>query len=274
LTPSDGTPARDPERLLRVALDATRRGSAILEQAFRDPTLAVETKPDGTPVTRADRDAEEAIRTALREGSSEFGIVGEEFGAEGPDDARWIVDPLDGTKSFTAGIPVFAILLALQVEGRVTLGLVHAPIWDQTWLALRGGGAWAGRGLDPDGARGHRLAVSEIDRLDHAMLCHGGLVHFQRAGLWPGFTRTAAAVRRTRGFGDFWGHVLVAEGRADAMADPLVAFHDVAPMTCILEEAGGEIIHRSDAALDVGFAGPVLSSNRALAAAFRDSLML
>lgn len=280
----------DAERCLAAALEGCRRAGAIHRACFRDAGLAVERKADASPVTRADRGSEEAIREVLRRATPELGVLGEEFGQEGDTRDRWVVDPLDGTRNFVAGLPYFATLIGLELDGELVLGVVHAaalgpgsgveapPLGSdpaglgETWCAVRGQGAWGGTGTDPATVRRRRLRVSEVNDLSRAFLVHGGLVHFQKVGLWPAFGELVARVERTRGFGDWWGHVLVAEGRCDAMIEPAVAYHDVAAIRVLVEEAGGAFRTRGGVPLGTGFHEATISSNAALAGALRDAL--
>jgi histidinol-phosphatase len=258
----------DSERLLAAALDACRRAGVIHREHFRSAGLAVERKADASPVTQADRGSEEAIREALRRATPELGLLGEEYGQEGDERDRWVIDPLDATRNFVAGLPYFATLIGLELDGELVLGVVHAAVLDETWCAVRGGsrgGAWAGRGTDPATCRERRLRVSETSTVGDAFVQHGGLVHFQRSGLWPAVGDLVARAGRTRGFGDWWGHMLVAEGRCDAMVEGAVHYHDVAAIRPILEEAGGVFLTRGGVPLGRGFHGPTLSSNRNLA---------
>ena len=267
-------------RTLDAALAAARRAGAIHRQHFGAADLTVEVKADSSPVTRSDRLAEEAIREELARRVPELGFLGEEFPAEGNQNQRWIIDPLDGTKNFVAGLPYYAILIALELDGVLELGLVHAPSlaldgWDAahdargdragaTWWAARGRGAYHGRGTRAEELQGNRLAVSTTAGPERAFLLHGGLRRIQEHGLWEPFSATVARVSRTRGFGDWWGHMLVAEGRADAMFEAAVALHDVAAVKVIVEEAGGTFKTRGNAPLTDAFSEAVLSSNRAL----------
>ncbi|HYU33436.1 MAG TPA: inositol monophosphatase family protein [Thermoanaerobaculia bacterium] len=280
----------DSERCLTAALEACRRAGAIHREHFRTGGLAVERKADASPVTRADRGSEEAIRETLRRAVPELGVLGEELGQEGDERDRWVVDPLDGTRNFIAGLPHFATLIGLELDGELVLGVVHAAALGpgsgveaapaaadpaglgETWCAIRGQGAFGGTGTDPATVRRRRLRVSEVDDLSRAFLVHGGLVHFQKMGLWPAFGELVARAERTRGFGDWWGHVLVAEGRCDAMVEPAVAFHDVAAIRILIEEAGGVFRTRGDVPLGAGFHDATFSSNAALAPALREVL--
>jgi histidinol-phosphatase len=270
--------------LLAPALLACRRAGEVLRRHFRRAGLEVRRKADGSPVTEADLRAEEAIREVLRRQTPELGVLGEELGAEGDGADRWIVDPLDGTRNFVAGLPFFAVLVALELGGEMVLGVVHAPLLGpasgsgsggpggggggETWWAVRGVGAFAGSGTSPEACR-RRLAVSGEQRLERAFVTHGGLRHLMAAGLWQPFSRLVESAGRTRGFGDWWGHVLVAEGRCDAMVEAGVALHDVAAVKVIVEEAGGVFLTRGEAPLVAGFRGPVLSCNPHLAPELR-----
>lgn len=256
----------DWQHHLEAALDACRLAGEIHREHFRSPGLAVQLKADSSPVTLSDRLAEEAIREALSRATPELGFLGEELGQEGDELDRWIIDPLDGTRNFVAGLPYFAILIGLQLQGEIVLGVVHAPALDAgTWWAARGQGAFAGAGTAFAGCCDRRLRVSQVSEMSEAFLVHGGLVHIQRAGMWPRFSDLVARAGNTRGFGDWWGHVLVAEGFCDAMIEAGVALHDVAALKPILEEAGGVLLTRRNAPLVPGFQDAVFSCNRNLA---------
>ncbi len=264
----------DWQYLVDTAYLAARRAAEVLRLTFRSSELVVERKEDGTPVTRADVLAEQAIRGVLREKTPELGILGEEMGPEGPSERRWVIDPIDGTKSFIRGLPYVASLIGLELEGRSVLGLVHAPFLTRvgrlgaarepgvTWWAYRGGGAWCGEGPHVEA---EALAVSGVQRLEQATVAHGGLKHFQESGQWDAITSLVADAARTRGFGDFWGHMLVAEGRCDAMLDPRVGLHDIVALEPILAEAGGRLVVRGKRAALEGATSSVLGSNAALA---------
>jgi histidinol-phosphatase len=280
----------DAEHLLKAALAACRAAGAIHRYHFRSATLAVETKADATPVTVADRSSEEAIREALHRAIPELGLLGEEFGQEGSERDRWIIDPIDATRNFVVGLPFFATLIGLELDGELVLGVVHAPSLGpgsglgtaqsglppeslgETWWAARGHGAWAGTGTTLATTRERRLRVTQTATLAKAFLVHGGLALFQRHGLWQAFSDLVARVNRTRGFGDWWGHILVAEGRCDAMLEGRVALHDVAAIKPILEEAGGAFFTRGGAPLVAGFAEATISANGRLGEELRDAM--
>jgi len=184
-------------------------------------------------VTRADREAEEAIVRRLSAAFPDVGFLGEEFGAQGNQGRRWIIDPIDGTKNFVRGIPYWATLLALEEEGDVTLGVVHAPATGDLLWAERGRGAFA---------NGTPLRVSTIDRLEDATLVHSslGYVKTLRPGrYWEGFLRLVDGTDRQRGFGDYFGYTFVLRGQAELMLEADVKPWDLAPFKILFEEAGG-----------------------------------
>jgi histidinol-phosphatase len=191
----------------------------------------VQTKPDLTPVSEADHAAEEMVRERLAAARPGDAILGEEFGVEGSGRRRWIIDPIDGTKNYVRGVPVWATLLALEEDGELRVGVVSAPALGHTWWASRGDGAF--RDGDP-------IHVSEVSTIADAHLCysdyHSWEEHGGRGEQWDALTRR---VWRTRGFGDFWSYMLVAEGAADVAAEPVVALWDLAALLPIVEEAGG-----------------------------------
>jgi histidinol-phosphatase len=280
-------PPAEAQRLLEAALAACGRAGAIHREHFRPHALAVEMKSDASPVTVADRASEEAIRETLHRAAPELGLLGEELGAEGSARDRWIIDPIDATKNFVAGLPFFATLIGLELDGELVFGAVHAPVLGpgsglsasqaagesaslgETWWAARGEGAWGGTGTRVETCRQRRLRVNETSEIEKAFVVHGGLNLFQRHGLWPAFSDLVARAYRTRGFGDWWGHILVAEGRCDAMIEARVALHDVAALKPILEEAGGVLLTRGGAPLVTGWTGGALSATGGLAEAVR-----
>ena len=281
-------PLSDSERLLAAALDACRLAGVIHREHFRSAGLAVERKADTSPVTQADRGSEEAIRETLHRAFPDLGLLGEEFGQEGSERDRWIIDPLDATKNFVAGLPYFAILIGLELDGELVFGAVHAPALGpgaglsttpadgesatlgETWWGARGEGAWGSTGTRLETCRQRRLRVSETAEIEQAFIVHGGLNLFQRHGHWPAFSNLVARANRTRGFGDWWGHILVAEGRCDAMVEGEVALHDVAALKPILEEAGGAFVTRGDGPLVTGWTDGAFSANGKLAEEVRE----
>lgn len=262
----------ESQRFLDAALAACRRAGEIHLEHFRSSHLQVDLKQDASPVTVADRGSEEAIREVLRRATPELGLLGEEFGQEGSERDRWIIDPIDATKNFVAGLPYFATLIGLELDGELVLGVVHAAALGETWWAARGEGAWGGKGTALETCRERRLRVTEVSEIEQAFLVHGGLKQFQLHGFWPALSDLVARASRTRGFGDWWGHVLVAEGRCDAMLEGRVSLHDVAALKPILEEAGGVLLTRHGEPLVTGWQDAAFSCNRNLAEALRRAM--
>jgi histidinol-phosphatase len=217
------------ERALQVAVEAARAAGAIALRHFRGG-VEVTLKPDHTPVTRADREAEQAIVEILGRAFPEHGILGEEFGARGPREPRWIIDPIDGTRNFVRGIPIWATLIALEERGEVTVGVVHNPVSDELYTARRGAGAFR---------NGARIQVSTATELGASFLIHAGLNLLRQGGRWDGFVRLVDATARQRGFGDYLGYTLLAEGKAEIYAEVDLKPWDLAPCKLLVEEAGG-----------------------------------
>ncbi len=198
---------------------------------FRDRTLVVSTKPDLTPVTEADRMVEQALRDSILGARPGHGVVGEEFATHHVDGGwRWILDPIDGTKNYVRGIPVWATCIGLQHDDEMVVGVVSAPALGRRWWAARGHGAFAD---------GSPIRVSAVADLADAQLSYDSVTSFEKYGLGDRFLDLARRCWRTRGLGDFWSHVLVAEGSVDVAAEPEVSLWDVAAVQVIVEEAGG-----------------------------------
>jgi histidinol-phosphatase len=237
---------------LEAALDAARAAGAIALRYFRSDVRVMQ-KADQTPVTQADQEAESAIVARLRAAFPDVGFLGEEYGAQGRQTRRWIVDPIDGTKNFVRGIPYWATLLALEEEGEITLGVVHAPATGELYWARRGQGAW----LD-----GVRLHVSAVDRLEDAMLVHSSLNLLRPlAGgrYWEGFVRLVDRTDRQRGFGDYLGYTFVLRGQAEIMLEADLKPWDLAPFRVLFEEAGGRFTDFEGR--PTIYSGTVLASN-------------
>jgi len=221
------------ERHLQAAVAAARAAGEIAMRHFRTD-LAVETKPDHSPVTEADRACERRIVEILLSEFPDYGLCGEEQGEQpGKTARRWIIDPIDGTKSFVRGIPFFATLIGLEQDGEIVLGVVHAPAMGELLFATKGGGAYD--------ERGKRLEVSRIDRLSAAMVSFGGLEIFRRAGRWASFERLVDSTARQRGYGDYLGSTAVIRGWSEAMLELDVKPWDLAPLKILVEEAGGRM---------------------------------
>jgi histidinol-phosphatase len=221
---------------LDLALELADAADAVTLAHFRDPDLVVRTKPDLTPVTEADTAVETMLRERLAAARPGDGVYGEELGGDTSAGVRatgrrWIVDPIDGTKSYARGVPVWATLLALEDAGEIALGVVSAPALGARWWAARGGGARR------DGATIH---VSAVARLQDAHLAYDSVPAFEAVGLGEQFLALARRCWRTRGFGDFWAHMLVAEGGVDvAIEVGGLQVWDLAAVQVVVEEAGG-----------------------------------
>jgi histidinol-phosphatase len=217
---------------------------------FRDVDLVVSTKPDLTPVTEADRSVEQALRERIAVARPGHGVLGEEFGAAGAGAWRWVIDPIDGTKNYVRGIPIWATCIALQHDGEATVGVVSAPALGRRWWAARGAGAFAD---------GQPIRVSAVAEVPDAQLSYDSVPGFEDHGLGERFLALARRCWRTRGLGDFWSHVLVAEGAVDIAVEPEVALWDVAALQVIVEEAGGRFTDLAGAARPDG--GSAVSTN-------------
>jgi histidinol-phosphatase len=209
--------------------------------AFRSE-LAVDRKSDGSFVTAADREVERLIRDRITARYPAHGLVGEEYGeAEaGAGGERWYIDPIDGTHNFMRGLPVFATLLAVERDGEVQAGVISAPALGQRWYASRGGGAWVvGGPANPD--RPRRLGVSPVDALERAQVLFRSIRDMNASRVSRGFQRLLQATWRERGFGDFWGYTLIADGVAEALMEQDLHAWDLAAPWIVVEEAGGRI---------------------------------
>ena len=214
-----------------AALEAARAAGEIAMTYYRGG-FEVTIKPDNTPVTQADQEAEKAIRVILARATPGCGFLGEEFGQDGSTSRRWIIDPIDGTRNFVRRIPIWAVLIALEEDGQVTTGVVHNPVTGELFWARKGEGAWAD---------GERIHVSGCATMKDAMLLHSSLNLLRAAGYWDGFVRLVDATLRQRGFGDYAGYCLVAEGKGEIYAEADLKAWDVAPMKILVEEAGGRL---------------------------------
>jgi histidinol-phosphatase len=222
----------DDLRFAHVLADAA---DDITNRRFKALDLRVETKPDLTPVSDADRAVEDALRNMLRRSRPRDAVLGEEEGRTGGGPRCWVLDPIDATKNFVRGVPVWATLIGLMAGPRVVVGVVSAPALGRRWWASSGGGAWTGRSL----AKATRLQVSGVTKMSDASFSYSGVGGWAEAGRLDGFLALTEAVWRTRAFGDFWSHMLVAEGAVDISAEPEVSLWDLAALQVIVEEAGG-----------------------------------
>jgi histidinol-phosphatase len=236
---------------LAFALELADLADSLSLPRFGATDLLVETKPDMSPVTEVDRTVEQALRDRITRDRPGDGVVGEEFGEVGSEAARWIIDPIDGTKNYVRGIPIWGTLIALERDGVITVGVISAPAMNRRrWWAARGEGAFADD---------HPIRVSVVSQLDDAQVLFGGLKAWKRTGFLDRLVDLTLRCWRGRGFGDFWMHMLVAEGAADVAAEPEVSLWDLAAVKLIVEEAGGRFSDLSGRATPSG--GSALSTN-------------
>jgi len=236
---------------LAFALELADLADSLTTERFRAADLRVDTKADASPVTDADLRTETALRERILRARPGHTIVGEEFGAGGESEWRWFIDPIDGTKNFARGIPVWATLIALRRGEDAVCGVVSAPALNRRWFAASGDGAWS--------APGGRLCVSSTAHLSAAHLSCTDPRDFESRGHGEGFHSLAAACHVVRAFGDFWSHALVAEGALDIGVEAVVNPWDVAALQVIVEEAGGRFSDFSGNRSIEG--GNVLTSN-------------
>jgi histidinol-phosphatase len=211
-----------------VAL-AQRAGQRAL--SYFAGNFQVELKDDQSPVTIADRESEQLLRTTLKASFPRDGFLGEEYGDEpGTSGFRWIIDPIDGTRNFVRAIPIWATLVGLEHQGETIAGVIFAPALGQLWRALRGDGAFC---------NDRPIRVSDRTRLEDATIFYTSMSWFERAGKGADFLELIRRTQVQRGFGDFFGHVLVAQGSGEVMVEHGVHVWDVAAIKPIVEEAGG-----------------------------------
>jgi histidinol phosphatase-like enzyme (inositol monophosphatase family) len=224
------------EQRLAFARDIAREAGEITLTHFRRRGLAVETKRDGTPVTIADQEAEKRLRALVEAKFPQDGILGEEFGEKaGTSGYRWIFDPIDGTKAFVCGVPLYGTMVAVMEQSRPVVGVINMPALGEAVSAARGLGCTLERpGHQPAPAR-----VSGLQDLSEAVLVYTGMEVYRQAGRERAFDALSRACRLSRGWNDCYGCVLVATGRADVWMEPVVALWDVAAAVPIIEEAGG-----------------------------------
>jgi histidinol-phosphatase len=215
---------------LQLAIELADAADEITMRHFRSATLGVRTKSDLSPVSEADEAVERAIRERLARERPDDGIVGEELGDSGSAARRWIIDPIDATRNYVRGIPIFATLIALESGGRVVAGVISAPALRRRWWASAGGGAFC---------NGTSIRASAVQSLDEAHIGYDSVADFDRFGTSERFLTLVRRCERARGFGDFWIHMLVAEGAIEIAVEPVVAPWDVAAVQIIVDEAGG-----------------------------------
>jgi len=223
--------AEDLELALRLA-DAA---DAISLERFRALDLKVETKPDRSPVTDADRAVEAALKTILASERASDALIGEEYGNSGEASRTWIIDPIDGTANYLRGVPVWATLIALAIDGKPVVGVVSAPALGRRWWAAPDSGAYTS---DIDGSV-RELKVSGIASLADASLSYNNLQLWDASGRMPQLLALSRQVWRTRAYGDFYSYMLLAEGSLDIVAEHDLKIYDIAALVPVVEQAGG-----------------------------------
>ncbi len=240
---------------LRLAHVLADDADSLSEARFKALDLHVMSKPDLTPVTDADQAVEESIRRTLSRARSRDAVLGEETGSTGHSQRRWVIDPIDGTKNFIRGVPVWATLIALVVDDEVVVGLVSAPLLQRRWWAAKGQGAWTGRSL----LKATRCQVSDVRRLEDASLSYASLHGWEERGRLEEFMALQRRCWRSRAYGDFWSYMLLAEGAIDIATEPELHLYDMAALDVIVREAGGRF--SSLDGTDGPFGGNALATN-------------
>ncbi|MGH8481034.1 MAG: inositol monophosphatase family protein [Nevskiaceae bacterium] len=249
---------------LDAALQAAAAAGRIIRRAWRG-TFKVRYKADASPVTEVDEAAEVAIRRLLKRKFHGHGFRGEETGADHTDaEYVWLVDPIDGTKAFVRGYPIFSVQIALMRRGELVLGVSHAPCWGpgETLHAVKGGGAWRGT---------ERLRVSDVARLDRATLSTGNLATLADSPGWSRLGELIPKLHRIRGYGDFLHYHYLAAGKIDAVIESDVGILDIAALAVIVREAGGTFTDLSGAPVGLGTRS-VLATNGDLHETLRKAL--
>lgn len=240
---------------LRLAHVLADDADSLTTARFKALDLHVMSKPDLTPVTDADKSVEESIRRTLSRVRSRDAVTGEEHGSTGHSQRRWVIDPIDGTKNYVRGVPVWATLISLVVDEEVVLGVVSAPMLQRRWWASAGNGAFTGRSL----LKATRCQVSDVRRLEDASLSYSSLHGWDERDRLDDFLSLSRRCWRTRAYGDFWSYMLLAEGAVDLAAEPELEVHDMAAPDIIVREAGGRF--SSLDGTDGPFGGNALASN-------------
>ncbi len=247
---------------LTLALHLADIADEITLDRYQALDLVVTTKPDNTPVTDADRATEAAIREAISRARPDDGLVGEEFGGDRESAKRyWVIDPIDGTKNFMRGVPTWATLIALverDASGNeeVVVGVVSAPALARRWYAQRGEGAFV-KFLD---SAPRKISVSKVSQISDSSIAYSDFVDFEEK--LNNFNSLLSQAWRTRGYGDFWSHMLVAEGAVDVAIEPKLALWDMAALDILVREAGGRFTNTDG--MDGPFGGSGVSTNSAL----------
>lgn len=221
---------------LDLAIELANAADEISLARFRALDLHVESKPDRSPVTDADKSVEQAIKKILAEKAPNDALIGEEYGTTGTASRTWIIDPIDGTANYLRGVPVWATLIALAIDGKPTVSVVSAPAFGRRWWAAPGIGAFTS---EIDGTV-RPLKVSAISDLEHASLSYNNLQLWDQSGKLNELTQFSRKIWRTRAYGDFWSYMLLAEGSVDIVAEHDLKIYDIAALVPIVEMSGGE----------------------------------
>ncbi len=252
---------------LDLALAIADLADSIALERFRALDLKVETKPDRSPVTDADQAVERAIKALLAEKAPSDALIGEEYGsADGTTNRTWIIDPIDGTANYLRGVPVWATLIALAIDGKPTVSVVSAPAMGRRWWAAPEIGSWT---RDIDGST-RQLAVSGISEFENASISYNNLQLWDQSGRLPQLLELSRKLWRTRAYGDFWSYMLLAEGALEIVAEHDLKIYDIAALVPIVEEAGGRISDLAGPLTDQS--SSVMASNSLLHADFQQAL--
>jgi histidinol-phosphatase len=254
-------------RDFELALLLARAADEVSLSRFQAHDLRIETKPDQSPVTDADRAVEARIRELIAEHSPTDAVSGEEFSDTGASSRQWVIDPIDGTANYLRGLPIWGSLIALQVDGVADTSVVSAPAMGRRWWATSGEGAWTS---DVSG-KVRRISVSKVSRLEDSYFSYNSLQQWQLLGKAANLEGLANRVWRIRGFGDFLSYMFVAEGVIDAAGEPDLAIYDIAALVPIVLEAGGRITALAGELEDES--STVLASNGLLHEAVREELL-
>jgi len=234
---------------LSIALEIADRADAVALDRFRALDLQVETKPDLTPVSDADRAVEQEIRTLLVATHPGDAVLGEEYGTTGHSSRQWIIDPIDGTKNYVRGVPAWATLIALTTRSQgttgpvsgddIVLGVVSAPALGMRWWAAHGDGAW----MQAQGGSPRQIHVSAVQQIADASISYSDWNDpgWELTRTRKGFQQILETAWRSRAFGDFWSHMMVAEGAMDVALEPQLSVWDQAALIPIVREAGGQV---------------------------------
>ncbi len=252
---------------LELALDLAAQADSLTTARFRADDLIVTAKPDLSPVSDADQAVEAMIRDRLSRTRPEDDFFGEESGSTGTGAGRrWVVDPIDGTKNFVRGVPVWATLIALLVDGAPVLGVVSAPALGQRWWAASGRGAWTSSFGGPE----RSCRVSQVASLQDASLSYASLSAWRGVGRYREFLDLTEQVWRSRAYGDFYSYMLLADGAVDVATEPELSLWDMAALAPIVTEAGGRFSGLDG--VDGVLQGNALASNGVLHGALLDAI--